>query len=72
MFRVFKRRKIERAIEFHTQMRRSLLYARGATTVEVFNANVNKFNEEIDDLFHRSNCEKRCIDRLTKLLEKYK
>lgn len=70
--RLFRRYRIKNAIEYHTQMRRSLLYARGANTTEEFHNNVKEFVANKDDLFHRALCEEHCIQRLHNLLRKYK
>lgn len=64
MLKIFKRSKIKRAIEHHTQMRRSILYARGQS--------IEWYTDHTDELLQRAECEKRCINRLINLLEKYK
>lgn len=64
MLNYFKRKKIKRAIDYHTIMRDSLIHAKGSW---YFYCETHE-----SDLTSRSAAENRCINRLMKLMEKYK
>lgn len=64
MFKIFKRKKIKRAIEYHKVMRDNLIHATGGLYYYC--------ETHQDELTGRSGAENRCIKRLEKLLIKYK
>lgn len=62
------RRKLQRAIRYHEDMRKNIMYARGIPGKEI---TWTTFVEHQDDLWHRAAAEYRCAERIKKLLNKY-
>jgi len=67
MKKIIARYYIQRAINFHLQMRASLLWARGYREILY----IEHRDDHEDDLWHRAGCEYRAVLRLENLLKKY-
>lgn len=63
MFKIFKRKKIQRAIDYHKIMRDNLIHATG-TLYYYCETHEN-------ELAGRSGAENKCVKKLEKLLSKY-
>ena len=63
MFNYFKRKKLQKAIDYHKIMRDSLFHATGGL---YYYCEVHE-----NELGKRASAENRCVKRLEKLLEKY-
>lgn len=62
------RRKLKRAISYHEQKRRNIIYARGTPGEAI---TWTTFVEDHDDLWLQAAAEYRCAERIKKLLNKY-